>query len=76
MVKRPPSYMPISETQKLSQKIEFDSDSVSGEQLSDVDEADAFQSEFINIMMPLIESGPNGSQSFRGCYMRCLCLLE
>ena len=67
MVKRPPSYMPISETQELSQKIEFDSVSMCGEHPSEFDDVDAFQDEFINVVMPLIESGPDGGQSFRGC---------
>lgn len=76
MVKRPPSYMPISETQELSQKIEFDSASVCGEHPSEFDDVDAFQDEFINVVMPLIESGPDGSQSFRGCLISSVHILH
>ncbi|CAB4005122.1 PDZ domain-containing 8-like, partial [Paramuricea clavata] len=66
MVKRPPSYMPMSKTQELSQKIEFDSASITGENSPEFDDVDDFQDEFINIVMPLIKNGPDDSQSFRG----------
>jgi hypothetical protein len=66
MVKRPPSCM--SKTQELSQKIDFDSASITGENSPEFDDVDDFQDEFINIVMPLIKNGPDDSQSFRGCY--------
>lgn len=68
MVKRPPSCMPMSKTQELSQKIDFDSASITGENSPEFDDVDDFQDEFINIVMPLIKNGPDDSQSFRGCY--------
>lgn len=68
MVKRPPSYMPVSKTQELSQKIEFDSASLVSENFPELDDVDTLGEEFINIMMPLIQSGPDDSQSFKGRY--------
>ena len=53
--------MPVSETQELLQKIQFDPASMCGEHPSEFDDVDAFQDEFINVVMPLIESGPDGS---------------
>ena len=68
MVKRPPSHMSVSKSKELSQKIDFDLASVSGENATEFNEVDNFQDEFINIVMPLIKNGPDDSQSVRGCY--------
>ena len=68
MVKRPPSYMPVSKTKELSQRIDLDSAYYSGENMSEFNDVDNFQDEFINIVMPLIKNGPDDSESFRGCH--------
>ncbi len=63
--------MPFSKAKERSQKIDFDSASVSGENSSEFIDGDDFQDEFINIVMPLIKNGPDDSKSFRGCYVFC-----
>ncbi|XP_028405237.1 PDZ domain-containing protein 8-like [Dendronephthya gigantea] len=67
MVKRPPSYMPITKTRELSRNIDVGTASLTEENASsEIDDADAFQDELINIVMPLIQNGPDDNNSFNG----------
>lgn len=68
MVKRPPSCIPIVKTRELSRKIEVGAASLAGENISEIDYVDAFQKELINIVMPLIQNGPDDNHSFNGWY--------
>lgn len=65
LVKRPPSYMPITKTKELSKKIDIGTPLLEGNG-EDCDEADAMNDEFINIVMPLIQMGSDQSESTKG----------